>query len=167
MPSTAYGEDVIKRSYNNRIVIEQRTINKFTNEESWYYSVQDITSKIENIRNTKDDVVVITKYPMWYDQSRIREEYRNHGAFILKQFAKIGSKEKIKQSIILIDFLLDDAGVTLCNKISSKQCLFNVYSTKELLEIFDNICTYRYTTPIFRSPKTGYTTSKIYLEDVF
>ena len=156
-PIDVFGDETISKSYGNRTVVEHVRVNKFTGNKYWYYTVEDLILKSDSLKSIKEDVMDITKYPLWSNPLRIRNEFRLHSKLALKCFEKVGSTNQIRQSIDVIDILLDDSGSSLCYKIYAKNSLFEIFTAKELLDVFDKIGTFKYTKPIFRTPDKGYT----------
>ena len=142
--------------YMNRSIIERHCVS--TDNNLYIYSVADLNEKIEKIKKTKMpfDYYTNSAYPKWNDYLLFNKECKEYTQLVKSYFSK--NKKGISPTEILLSFyvLLNDDGITICKQINSEVDLFNIFSTKEILDIFDKIGTYKYKTPVVSSPSKGY-----------
>ncbi len=68
------------------------------------------------------------------------------------------NKKKLSSNDIQYDgnALINDDGSVICYKIIAKTPLLELFTAKELLNIFDTINSFRFTTPLMKYESTGY-----------
>ena len=147
-------------SGNTKIVkYENRSITERHPSDSLYmYSVADLKEKIAEIKKVKVpfDEVTNTTEPKWNDYLLFNKENKEHAQLIKSYFS--GNEKGLSPGkfIISCSYMLNDDGSTICKQINTTESLFDMYSPKEILDIFDKIGTYKYKTPVVSSPDKGY-----------
>ena len=147
-------------SGNTKIVkYENRSITERHPSDSLYmYSVADLKEKIAEIKMVKVpfDEVTNTTEPKWNDYLLFNKENKEHAQLIKSYFS--GNEKGLSPGkfIISCSYMLNDDGSTICKQINTTESLFDMYSPKEILDIFDKIGTYKYKTPVVSSPDKGY-----------
>ena len=141
-----------QKEYENRIIIEDSHLDYGL----YSYKVKDITEKIDSIKHTKLPFSDSAKYPVWADPLGIKQVFKDATQHAKNCFAKnhngIIPEEIVNSAYILID----DNGSVFCEIIWAKTCLFDIYSSEELISIFDEIGTFTFPTPVVARPKTGF-----------
>ena len=68
------------------------------------------------------------------------------------------NKKKLSSNDIQYDgkALIDDDGSVICYEIIAKMPLLELFTAKEILNIFDTINSFRFTTPLMKYESTGY-----------
>lgn len=134
--------------YNGRVLNEFCHIS--SNGDIFYsYTVNDISNRIDSIKETKRDVMSITKYPIWHDHVRTRREQKENTFLCHSYFTHSDNY------VFDIKVLIDDTGKVLCYKILSKESLIISYSTEELMTLFDKISRIRFSVPVFKIPESN------------
>ena len=142
--------------YMNRSIIERHCVS--TDNNLYIYSVADLNEKIEKIKKTKMPFFYYTNssYPMWYNYQYFNKEVKEYTQLV-KSYISNNKKGLLPQNIVYsCKFFLNDDGCTICKKIIAKVSLFDVFSAKEILDLFDKIGTYKFATPVVYSPGIGY-----------
>lgn|SRR5574344_492135 len=139
--------------YESRSIIE-----KHPSDSLYMYSVADLKEKIAKIKKVKMpfDYSTNSSYPMWNDYLLFNKECNEYVQLIKNYFSKYEKELLPRKSLIFCSYLLNDDGSTICKEITTKVSLFDMYSPKEILDIFDKIGTYKYKTPVVSSPDKGY-----------
>ena len=152
-----YAEDTSNRTkvvkYSGRSITERHPYDSL-----YMYSIADLKEKIADIKKAKMpfDEVTNTTEPKWNDYLLFNKENKEHAQLIKSYFS--GNKKGLSPGkfIISCSYLLNDDGSTICKQINTTESLFDMYSPKEILDIFDKIGTYKYKTPVVSSPDKGY-----------
>ena len=155
-----YAEDISSDTmvvkYSGRSITERHYVT--TDNNLYIYSVADLNEKIEKIKKAKMpfDYCANSAYPKWNDYLLFNKECKEYVQLVRSYFSK--NKKGISPTEILLSFyvMLNDDGSTICKQINSEVNLFDMFSTKEILDIFDKIGTYKFTTPVVSSPSKGY-----------
>ena len=139
--------------YSGRSITERHP-----SDSLYMYSVADLKEKIAEIKKVKVpfDYSTNSAYPMWNDYSLFDKECNEYVQLIKNYFSKYEKELLPRKSLIFCSYLLNDDGSTICKEITTKISLFDMYSPKEILDIFDKIGTYKYKTPVVSSPDKGY-----------
>ena len=152
-----YAEDISNDTmvveYSGRSITERHPYTNF-----YTYSVADLNEKIEKIKKTKMpfDYYTNSSYPMWYNYQYFNKEVKEYTQLV-KSYISNNKKGLLPQNIVYsCKFFLNDDGCTICKKIIAKVSLFDVFSAKEILDLFDKIGTYKFATPVVYSPGIGY-----------
>jgi len=154
--SKVISDETIIVKYMDRNIIERHYVT--TDNNLYIYSVADLNEKIEKIKKAKMpfDYCTNSAYPKWNDYLLFNKECKEYVQLVRSYFSK--NKKGISPTEILLSFyvMLNDDGSTICKQINSEVNLFDMFSTKEILDIFDKIGTYKFTTPVVSSPSKGY-----------
>ncbi len=152
-----YAEDIssdtIVVKYSGRSITERHP---YTN--LYTYSVADLNEKIAEIKKIKMPFIFYTNssYPMWYNYQYFNKEVKKYTQLV-KSYISNNKKGLLPQNIVFsCNFLINDDGCTICKQINAKVSLFDVFSAKEILDLFDKIGTYKFATPVVSSPGIGY-----------
>jgi hypothetical protein len=147
-------------SGNTKIVkYENRSITERHPSDSLYmYSVADLKEKITEIEKVKMpfNEVTNTTDPRWNDFLLFNKECKEYIQLVKSYFLKNEKGLSPTEIVSSFNSLLNDDGSTICKRIKTKVSLFDMYSPKEILDIFDKIGTYKYKTPVVSSPDKGY-----------
>ena len=152
-----YSEDISENTkfvkYQGRSLVERHY-----NDSSYMYFVADLSKKISDVMKVKMpfDYSTNSAYPMWNDYFLHDKECNEQVQLIKSCFSENKKGLSPEKLVISCSCLLNDDGSTICKQINTKASLLDMYSPKELLDIFDKIGTYKYKTPVVSSPDKGY-----------
>ena len=141
----------------NRTIVEETRRSSYGNLY-YQYSVSDISERINNIKKEKKEFNYNAEYtyPVYKNKQLMNAEFKKLDSLYHSCFGN--NKKKLSSNDIQYDgkALIDDDGSVICYKIIAKTPLLELFTAKELLNIFDTINSFRFTTPLMKYESTGY-----------
>jgi hypothetical protein len=141
----------------NRTIVEETRRSSYGNTY-YQYSIADISERVDNIKKKKKEFNYNAEYtyPIYKNQQLMKDEYKKLNS--LYHTCLGNNKKKLSSNDIQYDgkALINDDGSVICYKIIAKTPLLELFTAKELLNIFDTINSFRFTTPLMKYESTGY-----------
>ena len=140
----------------NRTIVESTKIEE--GRLFCYYTVNDLSNRVNAIKQQKKEFNYDAKYtyPIRNNPLLMKKEFSELDQICLNCFGKNPKKLKPKEVLCFSQALIDDDGSVICYKIIAKTPLLELFTAKELLNIFDTINSFRFTTPLMKYESTGY-----------
>ena len=140
----------------NRTIVESTKIEE--GRLFCYYTVNDLSNRVNAIKQQKKEFNYDAKYtyPIRKNPLLMKKEFSELDQICLNCFGKNPKKLKPKEVLCFSQALIDDDGSVICYKIIAKTPLLELFTAKELLNIFDTINSFRFTTPLMKYESTGY-----------
>ena len=142
----------------NRTIVEETRRSSYGNTTYYQYSIADISERVDNIKKKKKEFNYNAEYtyPVYKNQQLMKDEYKELNS--LYHTCLGNNKKKLSSNDIQYDgkALINDDGSVICYKIIAKTPLLELFTAKELLNIFDTINSFRFTTPLMKYESTGY-----------
>ena len=147
-------DDIRTETVGDRVVTEYH-VSKY---DLYYYTINVYNEKARNIKNTKKayDEVGLATTPAWTNDPLRRQEAKNLAQYCKDLFTNNKRRLSVKDMGIFVRTIIIDDGHVICTRIKSNVSLLNIFTTKELSDMFDKISSFRYSTPLVLSPKEGY-----------
>ena len=146
-----FADDYRKETVENRVVTERHIL-----EYGFYvYTINEYDNKATEIRRKKTPYDVVTKYPAWTNYPLHRQETDKLVKYCRSVFDN-NKRPTVDDMHISVGYILVDDGSVICTRIKSDICLFDLYTPKEISDMFDKISTFKYSTPLVLYPKEGY-----------
>ena len=141
----------------NRTIVEETRRSSYGNTY-YQYSIADISERVDNIKKKKKEFNYNAEYtyPIRNNPLLMKKEFSELDQICLNCFGKNPKKLKPKEVLCFSQALIDDDGSVICYKIIAKTPLLELFTAKELLNIFDTINSFRFTTPLMKYESTGY-----------
>jgi len=140
----------------NRTIVESTKIEE--GRLFCYYTVNDLSNRVNAIKQQKKEFNYNAEYtyPIYKNQQLMKDEYKKLNS--LYHTCLGNNKKKLSSNDIQYDgkALINDDGSVICYKIIAKTPLLELFTAKELLNIFDTINSFRFTTPLMKYESTGY-----------
>ena len=123
----------------NRTIVEETRRSSYGNTY-YQYSIADISERVDNIKKKKKEFNYNAEYtyPVYKNQQLMKDEYKKLNS--LYHTCLGNNKKKLSSNDIQYD----------------GKALINDDGAKELLNIFDTINSFRFTTPLMKYESTGY-----------
>ena len=141
----------------NRTIVEETRRNSY-GDLYYQYSVTDISERINNIKKKKKEFNYNAEYtyPVYKNRQLMNAEFKKLDR--LYHSCLGNNKKKLSSNDIQYDgkALIDDDGSVICYEIIAKMPLLELFTAKEILNIFDTINSFRFTTPLMKYESTGY-----------
>ena len=145
-------DDIRKETVGDRVVTERHA-----SEYGFYvYTIDKYDDKAAGIKHKKIPFDAVTTYPVWANRQLYKQETNAFVEYCRSVFGKNKKNLTAEDMYIYIKYILVDDGSIICTRIKSDFCLFDLYTPKEISDMFDKISTYRYSTPLVLNPKEGY-----------
>lgn len=152
MPKNVNAQEVRTEVYGGR-TIEEAYYSEFNLRK---YKIGDILMLRDSIHHQKSPFSESTKYPVWKDPIGIKQVFKDVRSHTLQCFTKRNGNAIPSEYLAWVKILINDDGRVLCYEITTNECLFNIYTVGDILDIFDEINTFRFPTPVVVQPQTGY-----------
>ncbi|MDO4172774.1 MAG: hypothetical protein Q4E63_05335 [Prevotellaceae bacterium] len=149
-----FADEERKETVGNRTVTERNI-----SEYSFYvYTIDVYENKAKNIKAIKKayDEVGLATTPAWTNEPLRKQEAKKMAQFCENLFVNNKKGLTVKDMGIYIRTIIVDNGSVICTRIKSDVCLFDLYTPKEISDMFDKISTFKYSTPLVLNPKEGY-----------
>lgn len=146
------------------MVIDNRTIKEIMHSDTvrnrhfYSYTVSDIYEYAKQIRQTLPPFDLNGEYtePRWSNYQQFTKETDKLHKVAYDSFYPNCKGFSDKQLGINMKILCTNEGKVCCYEIISKASLLNVFTSEELIAIFDKISCFVYTTPLVKHPDEGY-----------
>ncbi|SHK47427.1 hypothetical protein [Xylanibacter ruminicola] len=140
----------------NRTIVEETNNND--GKLFYYYTVNDISNRVNALKQRKIEFNYKAEYPypIRNNPQLMKKEFHELDQLCLSCFSKNAKNMKPKEILCYNKALIDDDGSVICYKIIAKTPLLELFTAKELLNIFDTINSFRFTTPLMKYESTGY-----------
>lgn len=147
-----FADEERKEAVGNRVVTE-----RYVSEYDFYvYTINEYDDKAAAIRRNKKPYDVVTTTPAWTNYPLYRQETDKFVEYCRTVFGNNKKGLTVKDMYIYIGHILVDDGSIICTRIKSDVCLFDLYTPKEISNMFDKISAYKYSTPLVLYPEEGY-----------
>ena len=141
----------------NRTIVEETRRSSYGNTY-YQYSIADISERVDNIKKKKKEFNYNAEYtyPIYKNQQLMKDEYKKLNS--LYHTCLGNNKKKLSSNDIQYDgkALINDDGSVICYKIIAKTPLLELFTAKELLNIFDTINSFRFTSTGYLETMLGY-----------
>lgn len=146
-----FADDYRKETVGDRVVTERRT-----QRYSFYlYTIDKYDSKMSDVKSKKKPYIAFTTVPAWTNYPLHRQETDKLVEYCRSVFDN-NKRPTVDDMHISVGYILVDDGSVICTRIKSDVCLFDLYTPKEISDMFDKISTFKYSTPLVLYPKEGY-----------
>ena len=140
----------------NRTIIEEKRNGK--ENTYYYYTVADITERVNIIKKQKKEFNYNAKYtyPIKNNPQQLQRETNSLDSLYVSCMNQ--NKRNLSHNEIqyFAESLIVDDGSVICYKIRTKIPLLELFTAREILNIFDTVNSFRFTTPLMKYEKTGY-----------
>lgn len=150
LPSKA--DEIRTEKCGGMTITEEVYHSKIKNRTIYFYRIDRYTNMVDSIRRCKERFGDMTKYPVWNDP-HIQQTFKNLNQYIRNCFVR-GSLTTSPENILFdLQYLINDNGEIICYGFASRQSLFDIYTTAEILDIIADVNKFKFATPIVRNPK--------------
>ena len=137
----------------NRTIVEETRRSSYGNTY-YQYSIADISERKKKKKEFNYNAEYT--YPIRNNPLLMKKEFSELDQICLNCFGKNPKNLKPKEVLCFSQALIDDDGSVICYKIIAKTPLLELFTARELLNIFDTINSFRFTTPLMKYESTGY-----------
>ena len=153
LPNSLYGNEIRTEIVNGRTITE--VFHAPSSDIQWYeYKVDNYSQQIDSIKQSKMPFSYHTKYPVW-NYPYIHNAVQEFKKYIKNIFTDNGAVQSNEEYLQNCRYLINDTGEVFCYEIWTARSLFFIYTPAEILEIFDEISTYVFPTPVVKVPEDG------------
>ena len=130
-----------------------------SNYELYVYSIDSISEKVDQEKALNPSLLPDGQlYPNWMNRSVFNADVLNFKEYLITCFST--KKENVNYNtdhrLISCKILINNEGECQLYEITSQFPLFDFYSATEIKKLFEEVSTFRFSSPIMKSPSKGY-----------
>lgn len=144
-----------EETVNGRKFTETLHYDSIKNQKRYSYTILDVSEKVKSIKDSLYSFDNGGQYtePRWMDYQLYKGETIDLCRLAYNVFFPNRKNLSDTQLNILLNFMCTNDGMVCCWEITADSSLLDIFTTEEIVLVFNKLSQFRYTSPLVRFPE--------------